>query len=108
WRNWRKRVWRGARDRALAHVPARERAKLLAARPYDLGRHSYASLRLRAGMSNNLAGLVAELGHTTISQLSATYAHEIAEYRGAEPVDWVAEVRSARARLARRTLRSAA
>ena len=31
-----------------------------------------------------------------------------AEYRGAEPVDWVAEVRSARARLARRTLRSAA
>ena len=103
WRNWRKRVWRGARDRALAHVPARERAKLTAARPYDLGRHSYASLRLRAGMSNNLAGLVAELGHTTISQLSATYAHEIAEYRGTEPVDWVAEVRSARAKLARRT-----
>jgi hypothetical protein len=40
WRDWRKRVWRGARDRALAHVPARERAKLLAARPYDLGRHT--------------------------------------------------------------------
>jgi hypothetical protein len=54
-------------------------------------------------MSNNLAGLVAELGHTTISQLSTTYAHEIAEYRGTEPVDWVAEVRSARAKLARRT-----
>ena len=101
WRNWRKRVFNPARDRAVGRVPVEVRGKLLSARPYELGRHSYASLRLRAGMSNNLAGLVAELGHTTISQLSQTYAHEISEYQGSEQVDWVAEVRKARTDAAR-------
>jgi hypothetical protein len=96
WRNWRRRVFNAARERAVQRVPARYRADLLAARPYDLGRHSFASLRLRAGLCNNLPQLVAEMGHTNLDQLSKTYAHAIAEYRGGDPVDWVGEVTSAR------------
>jgi hypothetical protein len=63
--------------------------------PYDLGRHSYASLRLRAGMWQDQATLARWLGHS-ISMLLRHYAGQLAAYSGTKPVDFESEWKAAR------------
>lgn len=79
--NWNRRVW----------TPA-VKAEGLAGTPYAL-RHSYASLRIREGVS--IVELAQELGHSPVMTLS-TYGHVIEDLRGTERLS--AEVQVQRAR----------
>ena len=68
WKNWTRRVW---------HV-ARERAGIESLPPYDL-RHACASLQVRAGLS--IPELAEQMGHSPAMTLN-TYAHVIRELKG--------------------------
>jgi integrase len=70
WRNWRRRVFR----------PAAERAGLPRARPYDL-RHAFASLLIAEGRLS-IVEIAAQLGHNPTVCLDI-YGHELAERTGA-------------------------
>src|SRR4051794_6267576 len=74
WRNWRKRAYRPA---ALA-------VGIDGARPYAL-RHAFASLLIHEGRLS-IVEIAEQLGHSPTVCLN-TYAHVIAELRGAEKVD---------------------
>jgi hypothetical protein len=69
-------------------------------RPYDL-RHSFASLLLAEGRQPLY--VAAQLGHS-VAVLLSTYAHLIAEYADAAPIDAEAEIRRARAQGSVRTV----
>ena len=71
WRNWRRRVFR----------PAAERAGLTAARPYDL-RHAFASLLIAEGRLS-IVEIAAQLGHNPTVCLDI-YGHEMAERAGVD------------------------
>ncbi|CAN5504240.1 hypothetical protein BH20ACT19_BH20ACT19_09130 [soil metagenome] len=83
WRNWARRVFR----------PAAERAGVDVGRPYDL-RHTWASLLIQEGRLT-LVEIAEQMGHSTQTLLS-TYAHVIAELSGEQrPVeDFIREARS--------------
>ena len=70
WRNWRRRVY----------APAASAAGVAGARPYDL-RHSFASLLIAEGRMS-VVEIAAQLGHRPTVCLD-TYAHVMAEHRGA-------------------------
>ena len=80
YRNWRKRVFKPAAN------------PLGIAKPYDL-RHSYASLRFAERA--NPAEIADEMGHS-LEVLFSTYAHLIAELKGAGPVSAEALILEAR------------
>ncbi len=83
WRNWRRRVWRvTTRDLEMDGV-----------RPYDL-RHSFASLLIHEGRLS-IVEIAQQLGHNPTTCLS-TYAHVIAELRGAEKVSAEEQIQAAR------------
>lgn len=81
--NWLRRTW----------TPA-ARAEGVGATPYAL-RHSYASLRLREGVS--IPELAQELGHSPVMTLG-TYGHVIEELRDTERLTAEATVQRARER----------
>ncbi len=87
WRNWRKREWR----------PACERVGISGVRPYDL-RHGFASLML--GEGRNPIEVASMMGHG-VQVLFSTYAHEIAELRGAAPMSAEDRIATARELVAR-------
>ena len=84
WRNWRKRIYK----------PVAEAVGIDGARPYDL-RHAFASLLIYEGRLS-VVDIAAQLGHNPTVCLD-TYAHVMAEQRGAEPVSAEAEIAAARA-----------
>jgi hypothetical protein len=84
WRNWRRRIYK----------PAAKAEGIDCARPYDL-RHSFASLRIHEGKLS-IVELAEQMGHTPTQCLS-TYAHVLAELRGAEKVSAEEQIRRARA-----------
>jgi integrase len=67
------------------------------ARPYDL-RHAFASLLIHEGRLS-VVDIAAQLGHNPTVCLD-TYAHVMAEQRGAEPVSAEREILLARGQLA--------
>jgi integrase len=91
WQLWRRDRWAPAcRAAGLGSVP----------RPYDL-RHSFASLLLAEGRQPLY--VAAQLGHS-VAVLYSTYAHLIAEYAEAPPIDAEDEIRHARAQVCVRTV----
>jgi integrase len=71
WKNWCRRVWHAARvGVGLERLP-----------PYD-GRHAFASLQIRAGMS--VPELAEQMGHAPAMTIG-TYTHVIRELKG-EPI----------------------
>jgi integrase len=87
WRNWRKRSYK----------PVAEAVGINGARPYDL-RHAFASLLIHEGRLS-VVDIAAQLGHNPTVCLD-TYAHVMAEQRGAEPVSAEREILLARGQLA--------
>ena len=87
WRNWRKRSYK----------PVAEAVGINGARPYDL-RHGFASLLIHEGRLS-VVDIAAQLGHNPTVCLD-TYAHVMAEQRGAEPVSAEREILLARGQLA--------
>jgi integrase len=85
WRNWRKRSYK----------PVAEAVGLDGARPYDL-RHAFPSLLIHEGRLS-VVEIAAQLGHNPTVCLD-TYAHVMAEQRGAEPVSAEQEILTARGR----------
>ena len=83
WRNWRKRIYK----------PAAEAVGIDGARPYDL-RHAFASLLIHEGRLS-VVDIAAQLGHNPTVCLD-TYAHVMAEQRGAERIGAEEQIRSAR------------
>ena len=83
WRNWRKRVY----------APAAKAIGIDSPRPYDL-RHSFASLLIHEGRLS-IVEIADQLGHSPAVCLS-TYAHIIAEFRGAPKVTAEDAIRAAR------------
>jgi len=83
WKNWRRRVFEAAA----------KASGLDAVRPYDL-RHSFASLLIHEGRLS-IVEIAQQLGHNPTTCLS-TYAHVIAELRGAEKVSAEEQIRAAR------------
>lgn len=88
YRNWRRRTYRPAAERARVPDPGR---------PYAL-RHSFASLRIHEGMLS-IAELAEQMGHS-IQMLLGTYTHVIAELKGQPKLP--ADVQIQRAREGRR------
>jgi integrase len=88
YRNWRRRVFK----------PAVERAGLPITRPYDL-RHACASLLIHAGWP--LTEVADHLGHT-VATLSQDYAHVIKDMKGRRPVPVEEAIAVARAERLRR------
>jgi len=87
WRNWRKRSYK----------PVAEVVGINGARPYDL-RHAFASLLIHEGRLS-VVDIAAQLGHNPTVCLD-TYAHVMAEQRGAEPASAEREILLARGQLA--------
>ncbi len=83
WHNWRKRIYR----------PLAESVGMDAARPYDL-RHAFASLLIHEGRLS-VVDIAAQLGHNPTVCLD-TYAHVMAEQRGAEPMSAEEQIWQAR------------
>ncbi len=81
WLNWNRRVWTPVARELGIHEP-----------PYTL-RHSYASLRMREGLS--IPEIAEDLGHSQIMTLE-TYSHEMRELKGAPPLTAAERVRQAR------------
>lgn len=82
YRNWRRRRFQ----------PALDRANVDRCVPYDL-RHSFASLMIQAGYS--AAELAAEMGHAPTLTLD-TYVHLFSEFARGERVDADAAIGAAR------------
>jgi integrase len=89
WRNWRRRVFEAAA----------ERARLGRVRPYDL-RHSFVSLLIAEGRS--VVEVARQAGHSATMALD-TYGHVFNELDGAERISAEQTIRKARAE-ARATL----
>ena len=87
WRNWRKRSYR----------PVAEDVGVDGARPYVL-RHAFASLLIHEGRLS-VVDIAAQLGHNPTVCLD-TYAHVMAEQRGAEPISAEEQIARARSQLA--------
>jgi integrase len=87
-RNWRRRYFE----------PAVDRAGMTGVTPYTL-RHSFASLLLASGAG--LPEVAGEMGHS-VGVLTSTYAHAIAEFRGSGRVDPESAIRGVRSRLTAR------
>jgi integrase len=87
WRNWRRRVF----------VPAAERAGLGRVIPYDL-RHSFVSLLIAEGRS--IVEVARQAGHSATMALD-TYGHVFDELDGAERITAEQAIRKARATLVR-------
>jgi integrase len=85
WRNWRKRAYR----------PVAEQVGIDGARPYEL-RHAFASLLIHEGRLS-VVDIAAQLGHNPTVCLD-TYAHVMAEQRGAEPMSAEQQILRARRR----------
>jgi integrase len=83
WRNWRKRIYK----------PAAEAVGIDGARPYDL-RHAFVSLLIHEGRLS-VVDIAGQLGHNPTVCLD-TYAHVMAEQRGAERVGAVEQILLAR------------
>ena len=83
WRNWRRRVF----------DPAVERAGLSQVRPYDL-RHSFVSLLIAEGRS--IVEVARQAGHSATMALN-TYGHVFDELDGAERITAEDAIRKARA-----------
>ena len=83
YRNWRKRVF----------APATERADIKGVRPYDL-RHSYASLLIAEGRS--IVEIAAQLGHSPTVCLD-TYGHVFDELKSKDTISAEELIRNARA-----------
>jgi integrase len=88
--NWRKRSYK----------PVAEAVGINGARPYDL-RHAFASLLIYEGRLS-VVDIATQLGHNPTVCLD-TYAHVMAEQRGAESVSADAEIAAARAAAAHRS-----
>ena len=84
WRNWRKRVYGPAAEACGFPDPRR---------PYAL-RHSFASLLIHTGQ-HSIVDIAQQLGHNPNVCLS-TYAHVIADLRGAVRISAEEQVRAAR------------
>jgi integrase len=99
YRNWRRRKWQPAAVAAgigtitIQHVDAGERRSYRGAVPYDL-RHSFASLLIHEARLSVME-ISAQLGHST-DTLLRTYAHVIADLRGAPRVSAELAIREAR------------
>jgi integrase len=89
WRNWRRRIFE----------PAVERAGLGRVRPYDL-RHSFVSLLIAEGRS--IVDVAGQAGHSPTMALD-TYGHVFDELDGAQRISAEQAIRKARAK-ARATL----
>ena len=76
-------------------LPTARAVGLAIARPYDL-RHSYASLRLHEG-ALSIVELAEQMGHNPTVCLG-TYAHVMAELRGAPRTSAEEQIRAARGR----------
>jgi integrase len=87
WRNWRKRIY----------APAAASAGVRGARPYDL-RHSFASSLIHEGRLS-IVDIAAQMGHRPTVCLD-TYAHVLAEQRGAPSVSAEERILAARAQIA--------
>lgn len=83
WRNWRRRIFE----------PAAERAGLGRIRPYDL-RHSFVSLLIAEGRS--IVEVARQAGHSATMTLD-TYGHVFDELDGAERISAERAIRKARA-----------
>jgi len=83
WRNWRKRIF----------APAARAIGIASPRAYDL-RHSFASLLIHEGRLS-IVELAEQLGHNPTMCLS-TYAHVMAELRGAPKVSAEEHIKAAR------------
>jgi integrase len=83
WKNWRRRIF---------YLSTRA-CGLEGVRPYDL-RHSFASLLIHEGRLS-IVEIAQQLGHNPTTCLS-TYAHVMAELRGAEKVSAEEQIRAAR------------
>ena len=92
-RNWRRRVWQPACDRAGVR-----------ATPYD-GRHTYASLLIHEGRS--IPYVTAALGQASATTALNHYAHVFDHARLATAVPMVDAIRAARAEIAAAGLPSA-
>lgn len=80
--NWRRRVWKKARETAgVDPLP-----------PYDL-RHAFASLQIRAGMS--IPELAEQLGHSP-QMTVMTYTHVIRELKGEPRISAEKQIKRAR------------
>ncbi len=82
WLNWNRRIWTPVARRLGIQDP-----------PYTL-RHSYASLRMREGLS--IPEIAEDLGHSPVMTLE-TYSHVMRELKGAPLVSAEEQVRQARA-----------
>jgi integrase len=91
YRNWRRNTWRPLAKVVSVLV---DRPELATDRPYAC-RHSFASLMLRAGGWNNLKELARIMGHD-VAVLLSTYASEIQQYQGVEPINAEDEIFKAR------------
>jgi integrase len=100
YKRWTARVWRPARTRAAAAPDAP--AGIEAMRFYDC-RHTAISMALHSTLVSgphgmNLHNLAGWAGHD-VQTLQRYYAHIIARYHGAEPIDLVEACADARARV---------
>jgi len=81
WLNWNRRIWTPVARKLGIQEP-----------PYTL-RHSYASLRMREGLS--IPEIAEDLGHSQIMTLE-TYSHVMRELKGAPALSAEEQVRRAR------------
>ncbi|MDQ3730109.1 MAG: site-specific integrase [Actinomycetota bacterium] len=88
WLNWNRRIWTPVARRLGIQDP-----------PYTL-RHSYASLRMREGVS--IPELADDLGHSPIMTLD-TYSHVMRELKGAPTLSAEEQVRKARSQRSERS-----
>ena len=99
YRNWRRRKWQPAAESAgigtiaVQRVNGVKRRNYCGAVPYDL-RHSFASLLIHEARLSVME-IAAQLGHST-DTLLRTYAHVIADLRGAPRVSAEFAIRQAR------------
>jgi integrase len=96
WRNWRKRVWQGQRDRRLTNSAEltlpRQGCAPVGSRPRDL-RSSYVTLRIYEGIP--LTQIGREVG-TSVRMIELHYAGVIANWNGKQ-VPAERSIRAARA-----------
>lgn len=99
--NWRERVWQPACETVgigtitTTKANGKTKRSYTGATPYDL-RHSFASLMFHE--QRNPLEIADMLGHSP-QVLFSTYAHVIAELRGAAPISAEKQIRAARSRI---------
>jgi integrase len=99
--NWRERVWQPACETVgigtitTTKIDGKPKRSYTGATPYDL-RHSFASLMFHE--QRNPLEIADMLGHSP-QVLFSTYAHVIAELRGAAPISAEDQIKAARSRI---------